>query len=140
MWLQLKWSISDRFPINTCSCIRTKCDVYVHVLYQWLTITLSYFWNECATFTKLRKVKDKLKGTGNNTHSSSLLCCVLTFFLYFHFHLPGFCLDLPLKDLCMQKKTPQQIHLIYLHNKEIYCIFRTCCKICFIFHKMSFIS
>jgi len=31
-------------------------------------------------------------------------------------------------------------YFIYLGNKEIYCILKTCCTICFIFHKILFIS
>ena len=31
------------------------------------------------------------------------------------------------------------IHLMHFSNKEIYCTFKTCCIICFIFHKMLLI-
>jgi hypothetical protein len=38
------------------------------------------------------------------------------------------------------KKVPLEIQVIYLGNMNIYCIFKTCCTICFIMHKMPFIS
>jgi hypothetical protein len=40
------------------------------------------------------------------------------------------------KGIC--ENTPKN-HFIYV-NKEIYCIFKMCCIICFIFYKMPFIS
>ena len=39
-----------------------------------------------------------------------------------------------------RRKTPLETDFIYLGNKEIYCIFKTCCMISFIIHKMSFIN
>jgi hypothetical protein len=40
----------------------------------------------------------------------------------------------------MHIKTPLEIQFIYLSDKEIYCSFKKCCIVCFIFHKMLFIS
>lgn len=33
---------------------------------------------------------------------------------------------------------PLEIQFVYLGNKEIYSIFKTCCIICFVFHHLSF--
>jgi hypothetical protein len=38
------------------------------------------------------------------------------------------------------KSTTLDINLIYLDNKNIYWIFKTCCILCFIFYAMPFIS
>jgi hypothetical protein len=38
------------------------------------------------------------------------------------------------------EKTALEIHFIYLGNKKIYCIFNMLHNLCFIFHKMPFIS
>jgi len=38
------------------------------------------------------------------------------------------------------KTTPLEIHFIHVGNKDIYYIFKTCCILCFIYHKMLFIS
>jgi hypothetical protein len=42
--------------------------------------------------------------------------------------------------MCTQVKKNIEIHFMYLGNMEIYCNFKTCCIVCFIFHKMPFIS
>jgi len=38
------------------------------------------------------------------------------------------------------KKMLLEIQVIYLGNMNIYCIFKTCCTICFIIHKSTIIS
>ena len=61
-----------------------------------------------------------------------------------HIYVYGVVLNQPFKDLHLFVQThvrkQLEIHFMYLRNKEIYCILKTCCILCFILYYMPFIS
>jgi hypothetical protein len=99
--------------------------LYVTQPWSWSDTLCSVCLQSCHFSSCLHKIVYIQNSFPRFLHDSFLGCWVslLWPFVYANTH----------------KNTPRNLFYI-LCSMEIYCIFQTCCKVCFVFHKMWLIS